>query len=92
MVFFCPCKQNYFFRKLLKILSVLLLLIFFVIWIIGMRDIINKYALNKLEYLVTVIIDDCIYEAFDKYGYDFNSLTVINKDNDGRITSKIAFF
>jgi sporulation protein YunB len=52
-----------------------------------MRDIINKYALNELEYLVTKIIDESVYNCFEKYKYDYNSLMIITKDDNGTIKS-----
>ena len=61
--------------------------VFLVVWIAGMRDIIDKYALNKLEYLVTSIIDSTVYECFEKHRYDYDSLIVVSKDNNGRINS-----
>lgn len=87
MFFYSFNKRNCIFKRVILILILLIVVITLTIWISGMRDIINKYALNELEYLVTKIIDESVYNCFEKYKYDYNSLVVITKDDSGNIKS-----
>ena len=58
-MFFYSSKHRTKIRKRLILLFVILLIsVFLFVWIAGMRDVINKHALNRLEYLVTNIIDE----------------------------------
>ena len=70
-----------------RIFIVAFVCVFLVVWVLGMRDIIDKYALNKLEYMVTTIIDQTVYDCFAAHRYDYESLIVVTKDNNGAISS-----
>ena len=74
-------------KRIVTMFTVTFVCAFLVVWIAGMRDIIDKYALNRLEYLVTSIIDQSVYDCFSAHRYDYESLIVINEDNNGRINS-----
>ena len=83
--------RNYRARSIaircMKLFIITFVCVFLVVWIAGMRDIIDKYALNRLEYLVTSIIDRTVYDCFAAHRYDYESLIVVTKDNNGRINS-----
>lgn len=87
MYFYSPFRKSVIFRKSLKLFCIVFLLAFIFVWIAGMRDIINKYSLNQLEYLVTNIIDESVYECFEKYKFDYDSLMIIDKDKNGKINT-----
>lgn len=87
MFFYSFNKRNNILKRMTILLIVVFLIVLIAVWVSGMKDTVNKYALNKLEYLVTKIIDESVYNCFEKYKYDFDSLMVINKDNNGNISS-----
>lgn len=74
-------------RRVMRLFVITFLCALLVVWVVGMRDIIDKYALNRLEYLVTSIIDRTIYDCFAAHKYDYDNLIVVTKDNNGRINS-----
>ena len=86
-LFYWGCTKRRVIKRLVSVFIITFVCVFLFVWIAGMRDIIDKFALNNLEYLVTRIIDESIYDCFERYRYDFDTLIVINKDNNGRINS-----
>ncbi len=87
MFFYSPCYKSKIIKKTVSLFCIVFVAVFLFVWILGMRDTINKYALNRLEYLVTSIIDESVYECFEKHKFDYNSLMVIDKDINGKINT-----
>ncbi len=86
-IFYRNYKARCIALRGIRLFIVTFLCVFLVVWVAGMRDIIDKYALNRLEFLVTAIIDQTVYDCFAAHRYDYESLIVVAKDNNGRINS-----
>lgn len=86
-IFYRNYRARIVATRFIKLFILTFVCVFLIVWIAGMRDVIDKYALNRLEYLVTSIIDSAVYDCFSAHRYDYESLIVVAKDNNGRINS-----
>lgn len=57
-----------------------------VLWVLGMRSIIDDISINQLEYLVTNIINNSVYDCMDSGEYSLGTLVRTDTDSDGSIT------
>lgn len=73
-------------RRTLKLFVLSFAMALFVLWVLGMRSIIDDISINQLEYLVTNIINNSVYDCLDDGKYRLDTLVRTEKDTSGAIT------
>lgn len=73
-------------RRTLKLFAFSFAMALFVLWVLGMRAIIDDISINQLEYLVTNIINNSVYDCMDNGKYTLDALVRTDKDSGGSVT------
>lgn len=74
-------------RRIVRIFILTFVTALFILWIVGMRSIIDTISINQLEYLVTNIINNSVYDCMDKGDYRFENLVHADKNSSGAISA-----
>ena len=74
-----------FFRRIVKLFVLTFAAALLVLWVVGMRSIIDTISINQLEYLVTNIINNSVYDCMDNGDYTLDNLVNTVKNDKGAI-------